>query len=229
MAKRLFSFPIALSSAVARVSFPTLSREPELRHERAAKAATYTAIAAGLPLALVAGAIQPLIGVVLGDEWRPTADVVLYGSLGMMLAASAGATLIGLALAEGRPRWPMVSAVAETAVAFVAVAALTGPLGEVGIGLALTASTVVATITLAIGTHPSVRRSLLAVAKATAIAAIAAVAGQAVGAGEGLAGLVLSLGAVSVVWLALELVFSRSDMARILGIVRPLLRRAAPV
>lgn len=229
MAKRLFSFPIALSSAVARVSFPALAREPELRNERAAKAATYTAIAAGLPLALVAGAIQPLIGVVLGDEWRPTADVVLYGSLGMMLAASAGATLIGLALAEGRPRWPMISAVAETAVAFAAVAALTGPLGEVGVGLALTVSIVVATIALAIGTHPSVRRSLLAVAKATAIAAMAAVAGQAVGAGEDLAGLVLSLGAVSVVWLALELVFSRSDMARIVGIVRPLLRRAASV
>jgi PST family polysaccharide transporter len=229
MAKRLFSFPIALTSAVARVSFPALSREPRLRHERAAKAAAYTAIAAGLPLALVAGAIQPLIGVVLGDEWKPTADVVLYGSLGMMLAASAGATLVGLALAEGRPRWPMVSAVAETAVAFLAVVTLVGPLEEVGIGLALTASTVVATIALAAGTHPSVRRSLLAVAKATAIAAVAALAGQAVGAGEDLAGLVLALGVVSVVWLALELVFSRSDMARVLGIVRPLLRRAAPV
>jgi len=229
MAKRLFSFPIALTSAVARVSFPALSREPELRHERAAKAAAYTAIAAGLPLALVAGAIQPLIGVVLGDEWKPTADVVLYGSLGMMLTASACATLVGLALAEGRPRWPMVSAVAETAVAFVAVAVLVGPLGEAGIGLALTASTIVATVALAAGTHPSVRRSLLAVAKATAIAAVATVAGQVAGDGEGLAALIVSLGAVSVVWVVLELIFSRSDMARILGIVRPLLRRAAPV
>ncbi|HEY5709588.1 MAG TPA: oligosaccharide flippase family protein [Solirubrobacterales bacterium] len=229
MAKRLFSFPIALSSAVARVSFPALAREPRLRHERAAKAAAYTAIAAGLPLALVAGAIQPLIGVVLGDEWKPTADVVLYGSLGMMLTASAVATLIGLSLAEGRPRWPMVAAVAETTVAFATVAALTGPLGEIGVGLALSVSAVVAVTALAIGTDPGVRRSMLAVAKATAIAAVAVVAGQAVGAGEDVAGLVLSLGTVGVVWFALELVFSRSDMTRILGIVRPLLRRAAPI
>jgi O-antigen/teichoic acid export membrane protein len=229
MAKRLFSFPIALSSAVARVSFPALAREPRLRHERAAKAAAYTAIAAGLPLALVAGAIQPLIGVVLGDEWKPTADVVLYGSLGMMLIASAVATLIGLSLAEGRPRWPMVAAVAETTVAFATVAALTGPLGEIGVGLALSVSAVVAVTALAIGTDPGVRRSMLAVAKATAIAAVAVVAGQAVGAGEDIAGLLLSLGTVGVVWFALELVFSRSDMTRILGIIRPLLRRAAPI
>ena len=228
MAKRLFSFPIALTSAVARVSFPTLSREPELRPQRAAKVAAYTAIVAGLPLALVAGAIQPLIAVVLGDAWKPTADVVLLGSLGMMLTASAEATMISMALAEGKPRFPLVSGVVETAVAFVLVATLVGPLNEVGIGLAITGSTVVATGVLVAGTHPRVRRSMLAVAKASLIAAIAAGAGQLVGAGEDAIGLLISLALVTIVWVALELVFSRSDVARIASIVRPLLRRAAP-
>jgi PST family polysaccharide transporter len=228
MAKRLFSFPIALTSAVTRVSFPALSREPDLRPQRAAKAAAYTAIAAGLPLALVAGAIQPLITVVLGNEWQPTADVVLWGSLGMMLTASADATMISLALAEGKPRYPLASAIAETAVAFGLIAALLGPLDEIGIGLALTGSTLVATLVLAIGTHPRVLRSMLAVAKASLIAATATGVGQAIGASEDVAGLVVTFAAIGIVWLALELVFSRSDVARILSIVRPLRRRAAP-
>lgn len=228
MAKRLFSFPIALASSVARVSYPALSRDPELRPQRAAKAVSYTAIAAGLPLALVAGAISPLIAVVLGSEWQPTADVVLFGSLGMMLAASANATMISLALAEGRPRYPLISAVAETAVAFAAVAALTSALGETGIGLSLTVSILVATLALAAGTDRRVRRSLLAVAKASVIAAAAVAASRLVNLSDNIAGLVLSLAVVAIVWLALEVVFSRSDVARIASLIRPLFRRAAP-
>lgn len=229
MAKRLFSFPIALTSAVARVSFPALSREPEKRHERAAKAAGYTAIAAGLPLALVAGAIQPLISVVLGNEWQPTADVVLWGSLGMMLTASADSTMISLALAEGKPRYPLVSAISETVAAFAIVIALVDPLGGTGIGLALTISTLVATAVLAWGAHRRVVRALLAVAKASAIAAVAVIAGQLAGTGNDLTGLLASLAAVTVTWTALEVIFSRADMARIFSIVRPLLRRVVPV
>ncbi len=228
MAKRLFSFPIALTSAVTRVSFPTLSREPEQRPQRAAQAATYTAIAAGLPLALVAGAIQPLIAVVLGNEWQPTTDVVLYGSLGMMLTASAEATMISMALAEGKPRYPLISAIVETAVALIAIVALVGSLDEVGIGLAITASTLIGTLVLVLGTHPRVRRSMLAVAKASLIAAVAAAAGQLIGAGEDTIGLLASLAAVTLVWTVLELVFSRSDVARIASILRPLFRRAVP-
>jgi O-antigen/teichoic acid export membrane protein len=229
MAKRLFSFPIALTSAVARVAFPAFSREPANRHERAAKAASYTAIAAGLPLALVAGAIQPLIGVVLGNEWQPTADIVLLGSLGMMLTASADATMISLALAEGRPRYPLVSAAAETATAFALVITLVGSLNETGIGIALTASTLIATAVLAWGAHPRVVRALLAVGKASVIAAVAVVAGQLASGGDTLVDLIVSLTAVTMTWVVLETIFSRADVARIIEIVRPLLRRAQPV
>jgi PST family polysaccharide transporter len=225
MAKRLFSFPIALTSAVARVSFPALSRDADQRPLRAAKIATYTAIAAGLPLALVAGAIQPLVSVVLGDEWLPTTDIVLLASLGMMLAASANATMITFGLAEGRPNGALVSAIAETATMFVMVVALTGPMGEAGIGLAITASTIVATIALAATTHALVRRSLLGVAKASLIAAGAAGVAQLAGLSNDATGLAISLAIVSVVWLALEVAFSRADIARIVQLARPLLRR----
>lgn len=229
MAKRLFSFPIALTSAVARVAFPTLSREPKLRSERAAKIAGYTAIAAGLPLALVAGAIQPLISVVLGDEWLPTTDIVLIGSLGMMLTASANATMVSFALAEGRANGPLVAAVVETAVAFAIAVALTSTMGEAGVGLALTVSTIAATAAFAISTASTVRRSLFGVAKATAIAAAAAGSAQLLDFATDAGGLVASLVTVSIVWLVLELIFSRAELARMARLARPIFRRTAAV
>jgi PST family polysaccharide transporter len=228
MAKRLFSFPIALTSAVFRVSFPALSRDAALRPRRAARVATYTAIAAGLPLALVAGAASPLIGVVLGEEWLPTSDIVLVGSLGMMLTASANSTMLSYALAEGAAGAAMAASVVEALVACAMVALLTVPLGESGVGLALTVSTLAATAILATGTHPLVRRSLMAVAKTTLIAAIAAGAGQLLDAGNDLSGLAITLALVTAVWVPLELVFSRSDVTQLLRIVRPLLRRTQP-
>ena len=144
MAKRLFSFPIALTSAVARVSFPALSRDAELRPRRAAQIATYTAIAAGLPLALVAGAAQPFIAVVLGDEWLPTSDIVLIGSLANDVDRERlrdnGQQLHG----RRQGGLPLASAVAETVVRSPSRAARRAD-GEAGVGLALTVSTVVAT------------------------------------------------------------------------------------
>jgi O-antigen/teichoic acid export membrane protein len=227
MAKRLFSFPIALTSAVSRVSFPTLSREAELRPRRTAEIAGFTAIAAGLPLALVAGAARPLIAVILGGEWLPTADVVLVGSLGMMLTASACATMISSFMADGKAGVPLASAITESVVLLAMAALLTVPLAETGVGLAITVSSLVGTIALAIGAHPLVRRSLLSVAKATAIAALAALAAQLLNFSEDATGLILSLATVTAVWLPLEVIFSRADMLRIVGIVRPLLNRKA--
>ncbi len=225
MAKRLFSFPIALTSAVFRVSFPALSRDAGLRPGRAAKVAAYTALAAGLPLALVAGAIQPFIAVVLGDEWLPTTDIVLIGSLAMMLTASANATMFSFSLAEGRANVPLIASIVETAVAFLLAATLTASLGEAGIGLALTISTLAATVALALGTHPQLRRALIPVAKASLVAAAAAAVAQWLDFPENLGGLFASLGVVSVVWLALEVAFSRAELARLVELARPVLRR----
>lgn len=227
MAKRLFSFPIALTSAVARVSFPALSRDAELRPRRTAQIAVYTAIAAGLPLALVAGAAQPLIAVVLGDEWLPTADIVLVGSLGMMLTASACATMISSFMADGRAGFPLASAILESATLLALAASVTGAMGESGVGLALTVSTLVGLAALALGAHPVVRRSLLTVGKATAIAALATLAAQLLDFAEDATGLLSALAVVVAVWLPLEVLFSRDDVSRILRTVRPLLRRGA--
>src|SRR5262249_18267792 len=132
MAKRLFSFPIALTSAVSRVSFPTLSRDPEQRPGPAARIMALTATLAALPLALVAGAAEPLISVLLGNEWLPTADIVLIGSVGMMLAASGLSTMASFVLAEGRPNAAILAAVVETVVLCVLAGTLIGSLAETG-------------------------------------------------------------------------------------------------
>lgn len=228
MAKRLFSFPIALTSAVGRVSFPTLSRDAGLRPQRAAQIAAYTAIVAGLPLALVAGAAQPFIAVVLGDEWLPTSDIVLIGSLAMMLTASACATMVSTFMAEGKANFPLASAIAETLAACALAALLIGPMDEAGIGVALTVSTLVGLAILAAGSHPLLKRSLIPVAKATAIAAVAVGVAQLSGSADDLTGLVVSVSLAAVVWLALELVFSRAELLRIVRLARPLMRRSKP-
>jgi O-antigen/teichoic acid export membrane protein len=227
MAKRLFSFPIALTGAVSRVSFPALSRSGGMRAGRAASATVYTAIVAALPLALVAGGVQPLIHVVLGDEWMPTADVVLAGSLGMMVAASANATMLGYALAEGRLGSVIASAAVETLLAFALAVALTVALDETGVGLALTVSSLGATVVLAVRTHPAVRRSLGAVAGMSLTSGLAVLAAQLTGAGDGVGGLAVALIVVMAVWLPLQLLFFRTEVRSLLQLVRPLLPRGA--
>jgi hypothetical protein len=188
----------------------------------------YTAVAAGLPLALVAGAAQPLIQVLLGSEWQPTTDIVLIGSLGMMLTASVNATMISYALAEGDP-WPAVAAaIVEGVLACALAALLIGPMDEAGVGVAITVSMAAATAVLAARTHPLVRRSLLAVAKACLIAAAAATAGQLLDSADDLAGLIASLALVGAVWGVLVAAFSRPELTKMIAVLRPLLRRAVP-
>lgn len=227
MAKRLFSFPIALTGAVSRVSFPALSRSRGQRESRTASATVYSAIVVGLPLALVAGAVQPLIGVVLGDTWLPTTDVVLAGSLGMMVAASANSTMLGYAFAEKAPGSVLAAAAFEAVVACGLAVALTQALDETGTGLALTISSLVATIVLAIGTHPIVRRSLTAVLKISLSSGLAVLAAQLAGVENDVSGLIVALATVTVVWLPLQLVFFRSEMRSLFRLIRPMLPRGA--
>ena len=227
MAKRLFSFPIALTGAITRVSFPALSRSGGQRASRAAGAAIYATIVAGLPLALVAGAVQPLIGVVLGDTWMPTSDVVLAGSLGMMVAAGANATMVGYSLAEGAVGPVVAASVIETVLAWTLAVALTSRLGETGIGLALTVSSLGAMVVLALRTHPTLSRSIFAVLKMSLISGLAVLVAQLAGVEQDATGLVLALCIVAAVWLPLQLLFFRRETLSLFQLIRPLLQRGA--
>jgi O-antigen/teichoic acid export membrane protein len=225
MAKRLFSFPIALTSAVGRVSFPTLTRDRERRPRRAAQIMALTAIAAGLPLALVAGIAQPLIAVLLGDEWLPTSDIVLIGSLGMMVTASALSTMMSFALAEGRPN-PTIAATLSEAVALgVVVLTLTDALDEAVVGVALAVASLTSMVVLAATTDPIVRHALLAVGRSTLIAAAATGAAQLLDLSNDLSGLITGIAVVMASWVTLEAVFARPELRELLGMVRVVARR----
>jgi len=226
MAKRLFSLPIAVTSAVGRVSFPALSREREQGPERAGRIAATTALATALPMALVAGAAQPLIGVLLGDEWLPTSDIVVIGSLGMLIAAGALPPMISHDLANGEVTKPIAAATAEAVVLYLAAIFLLDPIGEAAIGIGTAASSILALFILAAGAHPVLRGYLPSVLRSITIATAAVGVGQLLDVENTLGGLAIAIAAVSATWLALELVFARSELRSAIALVRPMLKRS---
>jgi lipopolysaccharide exporter len=227
MAKRLFSFPTALAAAVARVMLPTLSQSGEERPLRTARMLGQIALVCGLPLAVVSGAIQPLIEVVLGPEWRPTADIVLFGSLAMLLGASIASPINSYCLAEGKPNPPVLAVGIELLVGFALAAALIGVLDETGIGVAMSVGSTVAATILLWAVEPRVRMGSLIVAKVVAITALAIVAGQLLPVSDNGVGLVIALCASGLAWLGLAAVIARSETGRLLGMVRSVLPGSA--
>jgi O-antigen/teichoic acid export membrane protein len=227
MAKRLFSFPTALSAAVARVMLPALSQSGDERPKRAARMLGQVALVCGLPLALIAGAIQPFIDVVLGPEWLPTSDIVLYGSLSMILVASLAVPINSFYLAEGKPNLPVLAVSAELLVGFLLVAALVGSLDEAGIGIAMSVSATVAVAILLANTHPSIRAGVGEVARVTAISFLAAAAGQLLPVPYDSVGLLATLSVSAIAWLALAAVFLHDEMAQVMGMIRKLRPGAA--
>jgi len=227
MAKRLFSFPTALAAAVARVMLSALSQSGEERPIRAARMLGQVALVCGLPLALIAGAIQPFIEVVLGPEWLPTTDIVLFGSLAMMLGPSIASTVNSFNLAEGKPNASVLAIGVELVVGFLLVAALVSDLDEVGIGIAMSAAAVVSAAILLATTRPTVRAGAGEVARVTAITFLAAAAGQVLPVHNDAVGLLASLFATGIAWLALAAVFLRNELTRVTGMIRGLRTRPA--
>jgi len=223
MAKRLFSFPTALAAAVARVMLPTLSQSGEERPARTGRMLGQIALACGLPLALVAGAIQPFISVVLGDEWLPTSEIVLYGSLAMLLGASVAAPINSFCLAEGNPNRPVIAIAAELVAGFLLTTVLIGPLNEVGVGVAMSAGAVVAAVILIAPTSQLVKTGAWKLMRVAAISFLAAAAAQLLDLDNDVIGLLIALGVSGVVWIALALAFLRDDVMRAFAMGRSLM------
>jgi hypothetical protein len=185
------------------------------------------AVVCGLPLALIAGAIQPFVNVVLGPEWLPTTDIVLYGSLSMMLVASVSVPINSYFLAEGKPNAPVFAVSAELAIGFLLVAALVTNFDEAGIGIAMSVGSVASVVVLLASTQPLVRSGVGKVARVTAISFLAAAAGQLIPAPYDTAGMLAALCVSAVAWLALAAIFVRDEMARIVGMIRAMRPRTA--
>lgn len=227
MAKRLFSFPTALAAAVSRVMLPTLSQSGQERAARTSRMLGQIALVCGLPLALVAGAIQPFIAVVLGDEWLPTSEIVLYGSLAMLLGASVASPINSFCLAEGEPNRPVAAIAAELVVGFLLAAALIGGLEETGVGIAMSAGSALAAAILLVPASRQIRAGARKVARVAAISFLAAGAAQLLDLDDDVAGLLGALCVSGVVWVGLALAFLRDDVGRAFGMARAVMPGAA--
>lgn len=225
MAKRLFSFPIALNSAVFRVSLPTLSRgSDEEQARRAARMATSSGIVTALALALVAGAAYPLTSVVLGERWLPTVDILLPGSIAMFLVSSVVATILSLSLAQSNSRVPVIGSLVETGGLFACVL-LIRPIDPTIVGIALAVGAVAQTGALLYLKRPFDRHTLIDLGTTLAIGVAAATITLALPLGQDMIGLVLSLAATAASWTILSLLFNRRPLSELAGTVRPLLSR----
>ena len=220
MAKRLFSFPTALAGAVVRVTLPALTKSKDHRARRTARMIALTALACGLPLAVVAGAIEPLITVILGEDWLPTEDIVLYGSLSLFLSACVSSPINSFFLAEGRPNTPVLAMTIELLLSSIAILALVGTLGETGIGLALSIGSIFAAGTLLLRVDPEARRGFAKAAKAMVVAALAAASGFIANLPDTLGGLALTTAIVAAVWTALTLLTARDESRQALSMLR---------
>jgi PST family polysaccharide transporter len=223
MGIRLFSFPIALASAVQRVTFPALSRTPEERGPRAARGAVLAAMLAGLPLAIVAGSSHALVASLLGERWLPTVDIVLIAAAGMLLVASAIPAMISLAFADGRPN-VAIAAILGSAIVMGLVAMLAiEPLDSAGVGLALLASTLTSTAVLAARTEPPLRAALAPIARGIGLGVLAAAAGYLLPIGDGWGDLVARAAAVALVWLGLQAALARDELIAAVSLARAVL------
>jgi lipopolysaccharide exporter len=225
MAKRLFSFPIALNSAVFRVSLPTLSRgSAEEQTRRAARMATSSAIVTALALALVAGSAYALVPVVLGDRWLPTVDILLPGSIAMFLVSSVVATTLSLSLARADSRVPVIGSLVES-IALIGCILLIRPVDSTTVGIALAAGAITQTIVLLYLKRPFGRRTLIELATTLAIGIAAAGIALALPLSDDLPGLILALVVTAASWTILSLLFNRRPLTEVAKTARPLLSR----
>jgi O-antigen/teichoic acid export membrane protein len=214
MSRRLLSLPTALLISITRVGFSALTRVREAdREANAVKAAGVSAVAAGLPLAVLAGAAEPLLSTLFGAEWLPAADVVRIAAPGLLLYVGAGTILARLALARGNARVPLIAEASQTATAIAAIG-LVPALGVSAAGIAVCAGFVANTGVMLANSTSGARRCLWPVLRELAVATVAALVGVAVAGGEQTAIAALtSIAATSASWLLLSLLLTRSELA----------------
>lgn len=222
MNQRLLSVPVALQSAVGRVAFPALSKiaDPVQRAGAAARAAGLTAIVAGLPLTLVAAATDPMLAVIFGERWLPTADIVLLSAPGMLLVICVASPLQSLAMSHERGSLVLSVTAISGAVMLIAALLLVGPYGAEGVGLAFLIGTVSLAGGMVAAAPKAARRCVDPALRALAIGAVAALAGRAVGSGQDFEALVTEAGVAAIVWAALTALFMRAELRTALGIIR---------
>lgn len=222
MSQRVLGVPIALSMALGRVAFPAMARDEtdSNRIETTIRSVGVASVAIGLPIAVCAGAAEPLLDFLFGSRWIPASEVVVPSAAGVFLMASGGSILASLFLSLGDARPPLMSTIVDSLVLCVSVIFLVQWNQTAGIGLSIALGACVGVALLLFRSPREVRVASLAVLKGLLICAVAAAAGLFLPVGNGIDALIAVVAASSIVWLTLSVIFSRPELSTLLTLVR---------
>lgn len=230
MSQRVLGVPLAFSMALSRVGFPAMARSDDdsLRIHNAARSIAIAAVAIGLPLAICAGASDPLLDVLFGSRWTPSAEIVIPSAAGLFLMASAGSIVSSLFFSLGNARLPLLASIADSLVLCLSAIVLISWNPTFGTGIAILLAAVTGVAILMFRSARSVRLTVYPILRGLAISAAAAAAGLVCPVDDGVVGLVACSASAALAWLALTALFSRKELTLITGLVRKSLKRGSP-
>jgi O-antigen/teichoic acid export membrane protein len=139
---RLMIIPGVLLEAVARVSFPTISRLIDAGSDTRGPVRSALPLATailGFVLAAIVAAGPNLLPATIGEEWRPSADILRWFCLGLLISAPLVTVATGYLLAVGDASTPLRVAAADAAVAVVVGLGLLPVIGAEGLGIGVVA------------------------------------------------------------------------------------------
>lgn len=227
MSQRILGVPQAFSLALGRVGFPAMARADgdPVRIATAARLVSVSSTAIGLPLALCAGAAEPLLDILFGSRWIPASEIVIPSAAGLLLTAGTGMIVSSLFFSLERAGVPLMSSILEAITLCTVAAILVGWNSTFGIGLSVFTGSVVAVTVLTVRAPREIRASLLPVVRALSIATAATIAGLLSPGGNSFLGLIAASCSITVVWFILTAVFSMREFRSILDLARKALRR----
>ncbi len=135
---RLMIIPAVLLESVARVSFPTISRLIDGGSDPRGPVRSAIAIATailGFLLAAIVAAGPNLLPALIGAQWRPSADILRWFCLGLLISAPFVTVATGYLLALGDAATPLRIATADAAVAVLVGLGLLHAMGTEGLGV----------------------------------------------------------------------------------------------
>ncbi|MFL5679360.1 MAG: oligosaccharide flippase family protein [Chloroflexota bacterium] len=217
----------AVDQIVQRVAFPAysrLQREPERQAEVASRGIEAVTFPVAVVQVWIVATATSLVPVIFSDRWSPAAVALQLVCLGS-LAGPPTSILRSLIYARGGARQAMVLAAAMLLVLLVSFPVLAATFGIAGAGLAFLATNYIGLTIHAWATRTIVPFPWLRVARILAgVGAAGTVAWAASVAIPGFPGLIVSGVAYLAILAMLALRFERSEVDRMLG----LLRRGVP-
>jgi O-antigen/teichoic acid export membrane protein len=139
LANRLLQVPFWFFQALWRVSYPTMARLRALGEDTRGvveRLARITALASGGVLAPLAASARPLIPALFGGSWAHAAEPVPWACAGLMVSGPISVAAAGYLYSELDARTPLYATIVNGVVWVALTAALLGPLGIAGAGIA---------------------------------------------------------------------------------------------